>query len=172
MQEGTLLWWSCPSPVACSCGLLNHPDSFCGEMLKLKTKFDADLLLYSLSHFECDGHTVPMLTQQCLPPPLTSTVKLSLFMHAHSSPPSLAARLHQCRATVLIMLTMAGRTFSGQTIYMFTFSPPLCEEGSFPLFYRWKIETGISWQITKPRVEEIFNLSLPSSCRDIMLLLI
>uniref|UniRef100_K9IY15 Uncharacterized protein n=1 Tax=Desmodus rotundus TaxID=9430 RepID=K9IY15_DESRO len=37
-----------------------------------------------------------MLTQQHLPPRLTSTVKSSLFTHAHSSPLSLAARLHQC----------------------------------------------------------------------------
>ena len=37
---------------------------------------------------------VHMLTQQCLPPPLTSTVKSSLFTHAHSSPLSLAAKLH------------------------------------------------------------------------------
>ncbi|KAF6094688.1 hypothetical protein HJG60_011798 [Phyllostomus discolor] len=39
-----------------------------------------------------------MLTQWCLPPPLTSTVKSSLFTHVHSSPLSLAARLHQCHA--------------------------------------------------------------------------
>ena len=39
---------------------------------------------------------VHMLTEVCLlPPPLTSTVKSSLFMHAHSSPFSLAAQLHQ-----------------------------------------------------------------------------
>ena len=43
-----------------------------------------------------NGHTVHMLTQWCLLPPLTSTVKSSLFMHVHSSPPSLAARLHWC----------------------------------------------------------------------------
>ena len=57
-----------------------------------------------LSHFEWDGHTVHMLTQQSLP--LTSTVKLSLFTHAHSSPLFLVARLHQC--CILIILTMAG----------------------------------------------------------------
>ena len=39
-----------------------------------------------------------MLTQQHLPPPVTSTVKLSLFMHMHSSPVSLAARLPGCCA--------------------------------------------------------------------------
>ena len=37
----------------------------------LKAKSDTDLLFYSLSHFECDGHTVHMLTQWHLLPPLT-----------------------------------------------------------------------------------------------------
>ena len=74
-----------PTPVTHSSSLLNHPDSFPGGMFKLNTKFGADLLLSSCSHFECDNHTVHMLTQQLLPPPLTSTVK-SFFMHAHSSP--------------------------------------------------------------------------------------
>ena len=59
-------------------------------MLKLNEKFDADPLLYLLSHFECDGDTIYMLTQQPLMFPLTSTVKSSLFMQAHSSPLSLA----------------------------------------------------------------------------------
>ena len=78
--------------------LLNHPNSFHGGMSKLNAKFGADLLLDSLSHFECDGHTVHMLTQWCLLPPLTSTVKSSLLTHAHSSPLSLAAWLHPCHA--------------------------------------------------------------------------
>ena len=93
---GMLLWWSCQSPVAHSCSLLNHLNSFHEEMFKLNAKFDADLLLYLLDHYECDGHTVHMLTHGCLLPPLTSTVKSSLFTHAHSSPLSLTARLHQC----------------------------------------------------------------------------
>ena len=50
----------------------------------------------SLSHLECDGHPVHMLIQWRLPSPLTSTVKPSLLIHAHSRPLSLAARLHQC----------------------------------------------------------------------------
>ena len=75
---------------------LNHPNSFCRRMFKLETKFDADSLLYWLSHFECNGHTVHMLTQWCLPPPLPSTVKPSLFTHVHSSPLLLVARLHWC----------------------------------------------------------------------------
>ena len=53
-------------------------------------------------------------SQQCLPPPLTSTVKLSLFKHAHSSPLSLAARLHRCHANHSCILTMAV-LFSGHT---------------------------------------------------------
>ena len=61
-----------------------------------------------LSNFECTGHTVHMLTQWRLPPSLTSTVKSSLFTHVHSSPFSLAARWHPCRATILFILTMAG----------------------------------------------------------------
>ena len=80
-------------------------------MFKLKAKFDADWLLYLLSHFECDGHTVHMLIQQCLLPSLTSTMKLSLFIHVHSSPLSLAARLHQCCAVCSLILTN-GWTFS------------------------------------------------------------
>ena len=46
-----------------NCGLLNHLNCFHRGTLKLNTNFDADPLLYSLSHFECDGHTVHMLTQ-------------------------------------------------------------------------------------------------------------
>ena len=72
---GTSSWWSCQPPVAHTCSFLNHLNSFCGWMYKLNTKFDADSLLYSLSHFECDSHIVYMLTQRCLLPPLTSTVK-------------------------------------------------------------------------------------------------
>ena len=93
---GMLSWWSCQSSVANSCGLLIHPNSFRWGMFKLNAKFDTDSLLYSLSHFKCNGHTIHMLTQWHLLPPLTSPVKLSLFMHACSSPLSLAARLPRC----------------------------------------------------------------------------
>ena len=93
---GTLWWWICQSPAAFSCSLLSHLNSVHGGMFKLKTKYDADLLFYSLSHFECDGHTVHMLTQWCLPQPLSNTMKSSLFTDAHSSPFSLATRLHLC----------------------------------------------------------------------------
>ena len=56
-----------------SCGLLKHPNRFCG-MFKPNGKCDADLLFYLLSHSECKGHTVHMLTQWCLLLPLIGTV--------------------------------------------------------------------------------------------------
>ena len=96
---------------ALSCSLLNHLNSFCAGIFKLNAKFDADLSLYLLSHFEWDGHTVLIHTQQHAPPPLTtSTVKLSLFTHVHSSPLSLAAQLH-CYIN-------NGWTFSRQPSYL------------------------------------------------------
>ena len=86
-------------------------------MFNINAKCDADSLLYSLSHFECDGHTVHMLTQQHVPPLLTSTVKLSLFTHVHFSPLSLAARLHQNCASHFHNINN-GWTFSGQTSFV------------------------------------------------------
>ena len=117
---GVLSWWSCQSPVAHSCSLLNHPNSFCGGMFKLNAKSDVDSLFYLLSHFECDGHTVHMLTQWHLLPPLTSTVKSSLFTHVHSSPLSLAARLHWYCANYCGYINN-GWTFSKQTLYIHSF---------------------------------------------------
>ena len=76
---GVLSWCSCQSPVAQRCGLLNHPNSFCGGVFKLNAKFGADSLLYLLSHFEYDGHTVHMFTSQCLLSALSSMVNSSLF---------------------------------------------------------------------------------------------
>ena len=113
---GALLWWSCQSPVVHSCSLLNHLNSFCRGIFKLNAKFEADSLLYLLRCFECNGHTVHMFTLWCLPPPLTSTVKLSLFIHMHSSSLSLAARLHRCCANSFRYITN-DCTFSGQTSY-------------------------------------------------------
>ena len=100
------LRWSCQSPVAQSFRLLNDLNSSCGGMFKLKDKIWCRFVAL-LGHFECDSHTVHMLTQQHLLPPLTSTVKSSLFTHAHPRPVFLAARLHQCVQTILIIITTA-----------------------------------------------------------------
>ena len=83
-------------------------------MFKLNAKFDADSLLYLLSHFECDGHTVHTLTQRHLLPPLSSTMKLLFFTHVHSSPFLVAARLHWCHANCYYINN--GLTFSRQTL--------------------------------------------------------
>ena len=138
---GTLLWWSCQSPVAHSFGILNHPNSFHGGMFKLNAKFDADSLLYLLSHFECHGHTVHMLTQWHLPLPLTSTVKSLLFTHAHSNPLSLTARLNPC-CTNRSCYINNGWTFSGQTLNNLQFKnllSPLCKD-------YFKGEMRIKWE--------------------------
>ena len=49
---GSLSWWSCQFSGAHSCSLLNHPNSFYRGMFNLNTKFDANSLLYSVTHFE------------------------------------------------------------------------------------------------------------------------
>ena len=90
------------------------------EMFKLNIKFDTDSLFYLLSHFECDSHTIHMLTQQCLPSPLTSTVKLSLFTHVLSSPFSLAAELYRCHPNSS-RFSNSGWIFPRQTSYMNAF---------------------------------------------------
>ena len=76
-------------------------------MVKLSAKFDADILLYLLSHFEWDSHTVHIHTQWYLLPPLTSTVKSSLFTYVHLSPLTLAAKTDVVQ-TILVILTMVG----------------------------------------------------------------
>ena len=90
--------------------LLNHLNSCCGGMFKLNAKFDAALLLYSLSHLECDSHTVHMLTQWHLPPPMTSTVKWPSLMqctHILIHSPRLPGYISVVQ-TILVILTMVG----------------------------------------------------------------
>ena len=120
---GVLLWWSCQSQVLHSCGLLIHPNSFCGGMFKFNAKFDRDSLLYLLSHVEWDGHIVHMLTQWCLLPPLTSTVKSSFsHMHILVYSPWLPGYINFVQ-TILITLTMTG-LFPTQTTYIFCIPMP------------------------------------------------
>ena len=98
-----------PFPIALAFWCLN---SFHGGMFRLNARFDADLLLYSFSHFERHGHTVRRLTQQHLAPPLAIPVNLSLF--THPSPLSLASKLHQCCANNSHYINN-GWTFSGHS---------------------------------------------------------
>ena len=79
---------------------------------------NAHSFLYSFSHFESGGHTLHMLTWQCLPPHWpTSTVKSSLFTHVYSSPLCLATRIHCCKANCFHYINN-GWTFSRQTSYV------------------------------------------------------
>ena len=80
-----------------------------GGMFKLNAEFDEDSLLCLLSHFECDGHTVHMLTQGCLPPQLTSTVWCCHCpcMHIPVHSPWLPRYL-DIMQTILVILTMVG----------------------------------------------------------------
>ena len=74
--------------------LLNHPNSFHGGMFKL-------------CHFEWGSHTVHRLTQWHLPPPLTSTVKLSCsHIHIPVHSPWLPGYISVVQ-TILATLTMA-----------------------------------------------------------------
>ena len=91
-------------------------NGFHGGMFELNAEFDADSLLYFLSHFECSGHTVHMLTQGHPPHPLISTVMSSSSTQAHSSPLPLAARLHRCYTNHSCYINN-DLTFSRQTIY-------------------------------------------------------
>ena len=105
---GLLLWWSCQSPVAPSCSLLNHPNSFYRGLFKLNAKFDADSLLYLLSHFEHYGHTVHMLTHCVYHPHWLEQWShrcSCMFIPVHSS---WLPGYMDVTQTILIVLTMAG----------------------------------------------------------------
>ena len=82
-------------------------------MFKLNAKFDADSLLYSLSHFGCDGHTAHMLTHGHLPPPLYSEV---VIVHIPIYSPWLPGYIDTTQ-TVLIICTMV-RLFPDKHLYM------------------------------------------------------
>ena len=97
---------------------MNHPNSVHGGMVRLNAKFVADTLLYLFSHFESDDRTGHMLTQGHLLPPLTSTVKSSLFTHCipvHS--PWLPGHIDIVQ-TVPVVLTMAGLFPGRPCIYL------------------------------------------------------
>ena len=91
-------------------------------MFKFNTKFDAESFFYLLSHFECDSHTVHMLTQWHLLPPLTSTVK-SLFTCEHPvHSPWLSGYVGymDVAQTILVIITKAD-FFQPNLIYLIMF---------------------------------------------------
>ena len=104
-----------------------------------------------------------MLTQRCLLPLLTSTVKSSLFTHVHSSPCSLAARLQGCHVTILIILTIVGLFLDKLHTYKYTykvckgyllkFIQEKCLSGMFKMFKMLCLLSGIE----NLRVRQIFH---------------
>ena len=104
---GVLLWWSCQSPVAHSCGLLNHPNSSHGGMFQLNAKFNADSLLFYLLILNAMATQCTCLLNSIYCPHWLVQCSRSFFTHAHPGPLSLAARLHRCHTNHSLTLTMA-----------------------------------------------------------------
>ena len=77
-------------------------------MFKLNAKFDADSLLYSLILNVTATQYTYSFNGIYRGPPLTSTVKSSLFTDVHSRPLSLAASYIDITQTILLILTMSG----------------------------------------------------------------
>lgn len=72
--------------------------------VKLNAKFDVDLLLDSLSHVECNGHVVHMLSQPHLAPPTDSEV---IIVHSCAFQSSWLPGDIDVAQTILVILTMA-----------------------------------------------------------------
>ena len=115
-RAGTLSWWSCQSAVARSCGLLNHCIGSVEECSSLTQNLVQIRGSTQLSHILNVTATQDTCSLSCIYH-LHWPVKSSLFMHAHSSPLSLAPTLHWCHANRSHYIN-GGWTFSGQTSCM------------------------------------------------------
>ena len=134
-MRGMLSWWSCHHqlPIAAAFWIIWIVSmEECSSLMQNLMQSLLQIHCSTCSHFECNSHTVHIFTQWHLLPPLTSTVKSSLFTHEHSSPLSLTARLYQCCTNHSCYINN-GWTFSRQTIYIRE------EEGvkEANLFNRW-----------------------------------
>ena len=85
-------------------------------MFKLNAKFDVDSLLYLVILNTTDMQYTCSLNSAT--PPMTSTVKSSLFTHAHSTPLSLVPGNIDVAQTVLVILTMAGIFLDRPHVYL------------------------------------------------------
>ena len=112
---GMLSWWSCQSPVAYSCSLLYHLNSFCEECSSLMQNMMQNIALLSQSFgirrwHSTHAHSTVSTT------PTDQYSEVILLMHVHSSPLALAARLHRCPGNGSCYINN-GWTFSVQTLY-------------------------------------------------------
>ena len=157
-----LLWWSCQLPVAHGYGLLSNLTSFHWGMFKLNATLDTDLLLYLLSHFECDGHAVHMLTQgDYLPHWLVQWSWHCSCMCIPVHSPWLPGYTDVMQ-TVLVVLTMAG-LFSDRPSHddknlKFTY------DETFQQSWRWKlVQSKISQDVRQPIWSHFSLLKKPES---------
>ena len=104
---GALSQWSCQSPVAHSCGLLNHLNSFHGGMFKLNAKFDADSLLYSVIWNAMATQYTCSLRSFYHPHWLVNWSCHCSCMHIPVQSPWLPGYIDVVK-TVLVILTMGG----------------------------------------------------------------
>ena len=108
-----LLWWSCRPLVTHSCGLLNHLNSFLRNVQAWCSIQCRSVVLLTQSFWMRQPHSAHTHLR-ALPAPLATTVKSSLFVHVHSSPLSLAAKLHRCIANCFYYIHN-GLTFPDRT---------------------------------------------------------
>ena len=76
-------------------------------MFKLNAKFDADLLLYLLSHFECNGHTIHSKPPTAPPTPASTVSHHCSYMHIPVHSPWLPGYIDVTQ-TILLILIMDG----------------------------------------------------------------
>ena len=107
MHERALSWWRCQSPVAHSCSLMNHLNSFHGGMFKLHAKFDADSLLYSLILNETATQYICSLNAIYHPTWLVQRSHHCSCTHIPVHSPWLPGYINVMQ-TILVILTMAG----------------------------------------------------------------
>ena len=112
--------WSICATVICTALIASSPKAW---IIWIVSTEEYSSLMQNLIQIHCSTHSVilnVMATQYTCPlngvyHPLTSTVKSPLFRHVHSSPLSLASRLHWCWANCSLYINN-GWAFSGQTL--------------------------------------------------------
>ena len=119
--------------VCCRAEAANHLLSIAVAfwIIPIVSTEECSSLMQSWMHISCSIRSVilnvtathvHMLTQRHLLPPLTSTVKSSLFTLAFSSPLSMAGMLHWCCPNHSPYINN-GWTFSAQNMYIHILSP-------------------------------------------------
>ena len=109
---------SCQSPVAHSCGLLNHLSSFYRGRFKLTAKFDADSLLYSLSFWMWWLHSTHAHSTSTTPHWLVQWNHHCSCMCLPVHSPWLPGYINVTQ-TIVVILTMTGLFLERHCIYSY-----------------------------------------------------